>query len=87
MIPVVVGREYPLIVGNRGISFESSGESSSAFNINANGGSLDGTDAGDGNGGKGDTVNYNTGEIIRIADDGYITIEYGTDIEQEEVNP
>ena len=87
LIPVVVGREYPLIVGNRGISFESSGESSSAFNINANGGSLDGTDAGDGNGGKGDTVNYNTGEIIRIADDGYITIEYGTDIEQEEVNP
>ena len=82
VVPVSGNNEYQLIVGNRGISFESSGESSSAFNITANGGSLNGTDAGNGNGGKGDTVDYNTGQVLRIADDGYISLEYGTDIEQ-----
>lgn len=87
LVSVMGNHEYQLIVGNRGESFVSSGEYSSAFNITANGGSLDGTDAGNGNGGKGDTVDYNTGEIIRLADTGYISIEYGTDIEQEEVNP
>lgn len=84
-IYVIKNQEYQLIVGNKGVSFESSGESSSAFNITANGGSLDGTDAGDGNGGKGDTISYRTGKIMKIAEDGYISLEYGTDIEQEEV--
>ena len=87
LVSVIENHEYQLVIGSRGISFESSGGSSSSFNITANGGSLDGTDAGNGAGGKGDTVNYNTGEILRIAENGYISLEYGTDIEQEEVNP
>lgn len=85
ILPINIEESYTLKVGKAGTTFESSGEPSIGFDITANGGSLDGTDAGNGKGGKGDTIVYQTGVIVRPAENGYITIEYGTNIEKEEV--
>ena len=85
IIPINSGNTYELVVGKAGVTFESSGGFSSAFNIKAYGGSLDGTDAGNGKGGYGDVINYDTGDIISLAQDGHIILEYGTNIEEKEV--
>ena len=86
-VTITPSQTYQLVVGKAGTTFVSSGGASTAFGISANGGSLDGTDAGNGKGGKGDTINYLTGYVLMAAENGYITLEYGTNIEQEEVNP
>ena len=86
-VTVIPSNTYTLTVGHAGTTFVSSGEASTVFGISANGGSIDGTDAGNGRGGKGDSINYTTGRVLIPAENGYISLEYGTNIEQEEVNP
>ena len=86
-VNITPSQTYQLVVAHAGTTFVSSGEASTAFNISANGGSIDGTDAGNGKGGKGDNIDNITGQIIIPAENGYISLEYGTDIEKEEVTP
>ena len=85
IIPVIAGTRYSIKVGKAGTTFESDGEPSIAFGITANGGSVTGEDAGNGQGGRGDIINHLTGEMIKRADNGTVILEYGTNIEKEEV--
>lgn len=85
VVQVVAGRSYTLKVGNKGVTFVTDGEFSSAFNITAPGGGVNGVDAGNGLGGRGDTIEHLTGHLIERAENGSISLEYGTIIEQEEV--
>ena len=73
---------YDLVVGSPGISFETDGEPSSAFGVISYGGLVDGSDAGNGRGGKGDSVQYLTGHILIPAQPGWMSLEYGTRIEE-----
>lgn len=83
LVPINTSTTYTIKVGKAGTTFASNGGVSTAFGITANGGSITGANAGNGLGGIGDHIDHLTGEIIYPAENGYVYIEYGTNIERE----